>query len=67
MAVELYHNSQRILHNVELTENHTSISNAVILQLEQGSIVYLRLPKNYGLYDDLSVYNTFSGFLLFSL
>ncbi|XP_051266411.1 heavy metal-binding protein HIP [Dicentrarchus labrax] len=65
MAVNLYHNSQRILHNSELANGHAFISNALILQLEQGSVVYMRLQKDCGLYDDPSSLNTFSGFLLF--
>ncbi|XP_033495025.2 uncharacterized protein LOC117264841 isoform X1 [Epinephelus lanceolatus] len=66
-AVNLYHNSQRILHNSELATGHTFISNALILQLEQGSVVSMRLQVNCGLYDDSSSLNTFSGFLLFPL
>ncbi|XP_067342070.1 uncharacterized protein [Channa argus] len=65
LAVNLYHNSQKILHNSELANGHTSISNGLVLQLEQGSTVSLRLQINCGLYDDTSSLNTFSGFLLF--
>lgn len=67
MTVNLYRNSERILHNSELANGHTFIANALILQLEQGSVVYLRLQQNCGLYDDPSSLNTFSGFLLFPL
>ncbi|KAI3355192.1 hypothetical protein L3Q82_018051 [Scortum barcoo] len=67
MAVNLYHNGQRILHNSELGNGHAFIANALILQLEQGSVVSMRLQQNCGLYDDLSSLNTFSGFLLFPL
>ncbi|XP_054478554.1 uncharacterized protein LOC129110495 [Anoplopoma fimbria] len=67
MAVNLYHNSQRILHNSEFSHGHTTIANALILQLEQGSVVSLHLAVNTGLYDDSSTLNTFSGFLLFPL
>ncbi|XP_044032589.1 uncharacterized protein LOC122866672 [Siniperca chuatsi] len=67
MAVNLYHNSQRILHNSEVSNGHAFIANALILQLEQGSVVYMRLHQNCGLYDDTSSLNTFSGFLLFPL
>lgn len=67
MAVNLYHNGQRILHNSEAANGHTFIANALILQLEQGSVVSLRLQQNCGLYDDSSSLNTFSGFLLFPL
>lgn len=65
MAVNLYHNSERILHNSEVANGHTFIANALILRLEQGSLVYMRLQQNCGLFDDTSSLNTFSGFLLF--
>ncbi|XP_071775584.1 cerebellin-4-like [Centroberyx gerrardi] len=68
MAVNFYHNGQRILHNSEAAdEGHSSISNALILQLEQGGVVSMRLPPNCVLYDDTSTLNTFSGFLLFPM
>ncbi|XP_031705910.1 uncharacterized protein LOC116384954 [Anarrhichthys ocellatus] len=67
MAVNLYHNSQIILHNSEIANGHTTIANAILLQLEQGSVVYMCLQKNCGLYDDSTTWNTFSGFLLFPL
>ncbi|XP_074478222.1 complement C1q-like protein 2 isoform X2 [Sebastes fasciatus] len=67
MAVNLYHDSQRILHNSEKALGHTLFSNALILQLEQGGLVHMRLHQNCGLYDDRNSLNTFSGFLLFPL
>ncbi|XP_068565871.1 myosin-9-like isoform X2 [Cebidichthys violaceus] len=67
MAVNLYHNSQIILHNSEIASGHTTIANAIILQLEPGSLVFMCLQKNCGLYDDSTTWNTFSGFLLFPL
>ncbi|XP_042366300.1 complement C1q tumor necrosis factor-related protein 3-like [Plectropomus leopardus] len=67
LAVNLYHNNQRILHNSELATGHTFIANALILQLEQGSVVNMRLQINCGVYDDSSSLNTFSGFLLYPL
>lgn len=67
MAVNLYHDSQRILHNSEIALGHTLFSNALILQLEQGGLVHMRLQQGCGLYDDGSTLNTFSGFLLFPL
>ncbi|XP_040921381.1 heavy metal-binding protein HIP-like [Toxotes jaculatrix] len=67
VAVNLYHNGQRILHNSELATGHTFIANGLILQLEQGSVVSMRLQQNCGLYDDSSTLNTFSGFLLYPL
>lgn len=67
MAVNLYLNSHIVLHNSEIANGHTSISNALILQLESGSLLYMSLQKNCGLYDDSTTWNTFSGFLLFPL
>ncbi|XP_062297140.1 complement C1q tumor necrosis factor-related protein 3-like isoform X2 [Scomber scombrus] len=67
MAVNMYHNSQRMLHNSELSDVHSFIANALILQLEKGSVVYMRLHQGNGLYDNASTWNTFSGFLMFPL
>uniref|UniRef100_A0A8C2ZXA4 C1q domain-containing protein n=1 Tax=Cyclopterus lumpus TaxID=8103 RepID=A0A8C2ZXA4_CYCLU len=67
MAVNLYLNGQIVLHNSEIANGHTSIANALILQLEQGSSVFMCLQKNCGLYDDSTTWNTFSGFLVFPL
>ncbi|XP_029313437.1 uncharacterized protein LOC115025384 [Cottoperca gobio] len=67
MAVNLYHNTQRLLHNSEIADHHTFIANALILQLEQGSVVYMRLHNGCVLYDDSNALTTFSGFLLFPL
>lgn len=67
MAVNLYHGTKRILHNSEEAGGHTFISNALILQLEQGDVVYIRLQQNCGLFDNESTLNTFSGFLLFPM
>ncbi|XP_063060296.1 complement C1q-like protein 2 [Engraulis encrasicolus] len=40
------------------------ISNAVILQLEVGDVIYMQLPATYQTYDDDDNPTTFSGFLL---
>ncbi|XP_029003190.1 uncharacterized protein LOC114853690 isoform X1 [Betta splendens] len=67
MAVNLYHGGERLLHNSELNNGHGFIANALILQLEQGGLVHMRLQQNCGLYDDINTLNTFSGFLLYAL
>lgn len=67
MAVNLYHDDRRLLHNSELSTGHGFIANALILQLEKGGVVYMRLQPNCGLYDNPSTFNTFSGFLLYAL
>lgn len=42
-------------------------SNAVIIPLEVGDNVYVELQSNRIVYDDSMNYNTFTGFLLFSM
>ncbi|KAJ7988550.1 hypothetical protein DPEC_G00324730 [Dallia pectoralis] len=44
-----------------------SSSNGVIVQLEVGDNVYLRLGASRLVYDDSNHHNTFSGFLLFTV
>ncbi|KAK5850191.1 hypothetical protein PBY51_014460 [Eleginops maclovinus] len=67
MAVNMYRDSRRILHNSKQSDGHTFISNALVLQLDRGGVVYMRLHENSGLYDDSDNWNTFSGFLLYEL
>ncbi|KAF1379756.1 hypothetical protein PFLUV_G00179340 [Perca fluviatilis] len=42
-------------------------SNAVVIHLEEGDNVYVELAANRMVYDDAMNYNTFSGFLLFTM
>lgn len=42
-------------------------SNAVVIPLEVGDNVYVELQENRLVYDDSMGYNTFSGFLLFTM
>jgi len=42
-----------------------SSSNGVVLILEVGDVVYVRLWSGRRVYDDQNNHNTFSGFLLF--
>lgn len=67
MAVNLYRNSQRIIHNSKQNDGNTFISNAAVLHLNQGDEVYMRLHENCGLFENDDTYNTFSGFLLYSM
>ena len=46
---------------------HDSASNAVVVELEVGDSVYVKLWARRVVYDDANHYNTFSGFLLFTL
>ena len=68
--VLMYKNTQLILDNYGFN-NHPGweyITNSLILQLEQGDMVYMRLPggNRYRLYDGHN-HNTFSGFLIYTL
>ena len=70
MFVLMYKNTQLILDNYGFN-NHPGweyITNSLILQLEQGDMVYMRLPggNRYRLYDGHN-HNTFSGFLIYTL
>ncbi|XP_052377745.1 complement C1q-like protein 2 [Oncorhynchus keta] len=46
---------------------HESASNTAVVQLEVGDGVYIQLWANRVLYDDRNNYNTFTGFLLFTV
>ncbi|KAM9439085.1 complement C1q-like protein 2 isoform 2-T2 [Salvelinus alpinus] len=46
---------------------HESASNAAVVQLEVGDSVYIQLWAKRVLYDDSNNYNTFTGFLLFTV
>ncbi|XP_026107506.1 uncharacterized protein LOC113079451 [Carassius auratus] len=47
--------------------NVVNSSNGVVLLLEDGDVVYVRLSANRRISDSQSNHNTFSGYLLFSL
>nr|XP_020463064.1 complement C1q-like protein 2 [Monopterus albus] len=49
------------------TDSNDMGSNAVVIPLEVGDNVYVRLSENRLVYDDGMKYNTFSGFLLFTM
>ncbi|XP_071396520.1 tropomyosin-like [Centroberyx affinis] len=68
MGVYLTKNGQRVFGNVQdnYFGSHEYLSGGVVLQLERGDRVEMRLPQNWGLYDDEFNHNIFSGFLLFS-
>ncbi|XP_049420632.1 centlein-like isoform X18 [Epinephelus fuscoguttatus] len=65
----LYHNEKKMTRNYDYNDEHghVSVSNALILQLEKGDVVYMALPSGHGIFDDSNNYNIFSGFLLFAL
>ncbi|XP_051243415.1 complement C1q-like protein 2 [Dicentrarchus labrax] len=49
------------------TDGNDMGSNAVVIPLEVGDNVYAELQANRIVYDDTMNYNTFSGFLLFTM
>lgn len=67
MGVHLYKNNQHLMHLGEYDKDGIArhVSGALVLELEAGDTVYLRLLTNYALYDDTMLRNTFSGFLIF--
>uniref|UniRef100_A0A667Z6X6 C1q domain-containing protein n=1 Tax=Myripristis murdjan TaxID=586833 RepID=A0A667Z6X6_9TELE len=67
--VSLMMNSQRVVStwDTEGNDNHDSATNAAVLQLAAGDSVFVKLYANRVVYDDGYYYNTFSGFLLFTL
>ncbi|XP_072235144.1 complement C1q and tumor necrosis factor-related protein 9-like [Leuresthes tenuis] len=68
MGVSLHHNDKKVMVNFNCGDSgHTTMSNAIILKLEQGDTVYMALLSGYSLYDDGNNYCTFNGFLLFPL
>lgn len=68
-VVLLMKNGQRMVSSWDTAggDANDSASNAAVLQLEVGDNVYVQLFRNRLLYDDGMFYNTFSGFLLYSL
>ena len=66
-AVQLFHNDQRKMQIYDSNNGggYISTSNSILLQLEEGDVVYIVLPTNYGVYDYLYNRIIFSGFLLF--
>ncbi|KAL7373406.1 hypothetical protein ABVT39_006097 [Epinephelus coioides] len=68
IGVYLYHNEKRMTYSFDLNDNrYVSVSNALILQLEKGDVVYMSLHPGGGVFDDSNNRNIFSGFLLFPL
>ncbi|XP_078018806.1 complement C1q-like protein 2 [Epinephelus lanceolatus] len=65
----LYHNEKRMTLSYDYNDDvsYVSVSNALILQLEKGDVVYMALPSGYGVFDDSHNRTIFSGFLLFAL
>lgn len=67
MGIEVVKNGHKILINAEVTHqtSYEFMTNSLILELEAGDVIHLRLPTGYQLYDNTGNYTTFSGSLLF--
>ncbi|KAJ0058367.1 hypothetical protein NL108_013864 [Boleophthalmus pectinirostris] len=55
------------LWDISGTDANDTGSNAAVLPLEAGDTVYVELQANRQVYDDTAHYNTFTGFLLFTI
>ncbi|XP_078137365.1 complement C1q-like protein 2, partial [Sander vitreus] len=69
ISFTLYHNDKQItrLYDANDTTGYISVSNAFVLQLEKGDVVYTVLNSGYHIFDDSFNRTTFSGFPLFAL
>ncbi|XP_041670339.1 uncharacterized protein LOC121527446 [Cheilinus undulatus] len=69
MGVKLFHNSKTMTHCYDSNDqyDYVNVSNAFVLQLEKGDVIYLVLRSNSSIWDDTNNRTTFSGFLLFVL
>ncbi|XP_018558059.1 complement C1q-like protein 2 [Lates calcarifer] len=68
-VVSLMKNGQQLVSvwDVATSDTNDTGSNAVVIPLEVGDNVYVKLHENRLVYDDGANYNTFSGFLLFTM
>ncbi|KAK5895722.1 hypothetical protein CgunFtcFv8_009390 [Champsocephalus gunnari] len=68
-VLSLMMNTQKIVStwDTEGEDSHDSATNGAVVQLEAGDSVFVQLYANRVLYDDGYYFNTFSGFLLFTL
>ncbi|KAK2833181.1 hypothetical protein Q5P01_017070 [Channa striata] len=68
-VVSLMKNGQRLtsVWDTSGNDSHDMGSNAVVIPLSVGDNVYVELQENRIVYDDGMNYNTFSGFLLFTM
>ncbi|XP_042265703.1 heavy metal-binding protein HIP-like [Thunnus maccoyii] len=69
VGIKLYHNDKQITLSFDRVVSHgyVTVSNAFVLQLEKGDVIYLDLWENCSVYDDRYNHTTFSGFLLFAM
>ncbi len=69
IGIKLYHNDERITgcYNANNDTGFVTVSNAFVLQLEKGDVVYMVLGSSYSIWNDSYNRTTLSGFLLFAL
>ncbi|XP_037612188.1 heavy metal-binding protein HIP-like [Sebastes umbrosus] len=69
ISVYLYHNDKIITRGYDANDagGYVSLSNAFVLQLEKGDVVYMVQISGYHIFDDTYNRTTFSGFQLFAL
>ncbi|XP_044207436.1 uncharacterized protein LOC122982314 [Thunnus albacares] len=69
VGIKLYHNGKQITLSYDrvVSNGYATVSNAFVLQLEKGDVIYLDLQTNCSVYDDSKNRTTFSGFLLFAM
>ncbi|XP_048036055.1 complement C1q-like protein 4 [Megalobrama amblycephala] len=64
----IYKNGERVVTAYDIQDQgRTNSSNGVLLILEVGDVVYVKLGSGRRIYDNENNHNTFSGFLLFPL
>lgn len=68
-VVSLMKNDQRLtsVWDTSGSDSNDMGSNAAVIELKEGDTVYVQLYANRLVYDDGMNYNTFGGFLLFTM
>ena len=67
--IDMYKNDQVLINNAQYN-NHgfpQYVSNGLMLELEEGDRVQMRLPGGFRLADSSYCHNVFSGFLLYAM
>ncbi|ROL53224.1 Complement C1q-like protein 3, partial [Anabarilius grahami] len=67
-TVHIYKNGEKVViaHDIQV-QNTLNSSNGVVLILEVGDVVYVRLWSGMRIHDSQNNHSTFSGYLLFAL
>uniref|UniRef100_A0A8C6U3M7 C1q domain-containing protein n=1 Tax=Neogobius melanostomus TaxID=47308 RepID=A0A8C6U3M7_9GOBI len=67
-GISMYHNRKKVLHAGTVpSDRNEYYSNAIVLEMEEGDVVYMKIPANHNLYDYTANACTLTGFLLFPL